>query len=132
MHRDYSKYYEMIDTNRYVFKKSGIYSKRYGKEIKGYKIGNSKKYLQTKFTCTDGKQHSLYLHVALWIHFNGAIPDDMEINHKDGNQNHNYLSNLELLTHKDNMNYGDTQEKKANSIRNSPKILKRKMVLAKN
>ena len=74
----------------------------------------------------DGKERSLYIHTALWIYFNGDIPEGYEINHRDLNQNNNTLSNLELLTHRENMNYGDTQIKKANGIRNSGKIRKRR------
>ena len=48
------------------------------------------------------------------------------INHKDENTSNNVLSNLEIMTHTDNMNYGETQLRKANSIRNSPKIKKRR------
>jgi hypothetical protein len=116
----------MIDENKYDFKEDGIYSKTQNKKINGYKIGTAKKYNQFKFICTDGKQKSLYIHVALWIHFNGEIPDGMELSHKDENTSNNVLSNLEIMTHIDNMNYGETQLRKANSIRNSPKIRKRR------
>ena len=129
MWTDYSKYYAMIDENKYTFKKDGIYSKSRNKKITGYQIGDYKKYFQSKFICTDGKPHSLYIHVALWIHFNGDIPDDMEINHIDGKQSNNHLSNLELLTHKQNMNSGDAQKKKAMGIRNSEKIKRRHKTL---
>lgn len=125
----YSKYYDMIDTNKYEIKEDGIYSKCFKQKIKGYKIGNCKKYIQTKLLCTDGKIHSLYLHCALWIHFNGNIPENMEINHIDGNQENNCLSNLELVTHKENMNRSGAQERKAFSIRNSEKIKKRRLHL---
>ena len=116
----------MIDENKYEFKEDGIYSKTRNKKINGYKIGTAKKYNQFKFICTDGNKKSLYIHVALWIHFNGDIPNDMEINHKDENTSNNVLSNLEIMTHTDNMNYGETQLRKANAIRNSPKIKKRR------
>lgn len=123
----YSKYYQMIDENKYDFKEDGIYSKsQHNKKINGYKIGTLKKYNQFKFICTDGTKKSLYIHVALWIHFNGDIPNGMEINHKDENTSNNVLSNLEIMSHADNMNYGETQLRKANSIKNSPKIKKRR------
>jgi len=122
----YSKYYKMIDTSKYDFTENGIYSKRTGKLIEGYPIGKLRKYYQTKLRCVDGKERSLYIHTALWIYFNGDIPEGYEINHRDLNQNNNTLSNLELLTHRENMNYGDTQIKKANGIRNSDKIRKRR------
>ena len=126
MNRQYSNYYHMIDENKYEFKEDGIYSKTRNKKINGYKIGTAKKYNQFKFICSDGNKKSLYIHVALWIHFNGDIPNDMEINHKDENTSNNALSNLEIMTHTDNMNYGEAQLRKANAIRNSPKIKKRR------
>ena len=126
MRTDYSKYYKMIDESKYEFKEDGIYSKYHGKRIDGYKIGEVKKYNQSKFICTDGVQRSLYIHVALWIHFNGDIPEGYELGHLDECTDHNVLSNLKLMTHIENMNYGDTQLRKANAIRNSPKIKKRR------
>ena len=126
MNRQYSNYYHMIDENKYEFKEDGIYSKTRNKKINGYKIGTAKKYNQFKFICSDGNKKSLYIHVALWIHFNGDIPNDMEINHKDENTSNNALSNLEIMTHVENMNYGEAQLRKANAIRNSPKIKKRR------
>ena len=126
MNRQYSNYYHMIDENKYEFKEDGIYSKTRNKKINGYKIGTAKKYNQFKFICSDGNKKSLYIHVALWIHFNGDIPNDMEINHKDENTSNNALSNLEIMSHTDNMNYGEAQLRKANAIRNSPKIKKRR------
>lgn len=126
MWRDYSKFYHMVDQDKYEFKEDGIYSRRTNKKIEGYKIGEVKKYNQSRFICTDGSSRSLYIHVLLWIHFNGNIPDGYEINHMDEDTGNNSLSNLELMTHKDNMNYGQCQERKAESIRNSPKIKKRR------
>ena len=126
MCRDYSEWYEKIDQTKYTFKEDGIYSNCRKKKIDGYAIGEEKKYYQTKFYCSDGKEHSLYLHVALWVHFNGKIPDGMEINHHDENTANNVLSNLELMTHQQNMNHGDTQKRKAEGIRNSEKIKQRR------
>lgn len=123
---NYSKYYNLIDKSKYIFKENGIYSKYTNRKIKGYKIGKYQKYHQTKFQCIDGKQHSLYIHCALWKHFNGDIPEGYEINHKDGNQSNNKLNNLELLTHLQNMHASNAQEKKAAGIRNSQKIKNRK------
>lgn len=121
MYTEYSKYYKMIDETKYEFKSDGIYSKRFNRKIEGYPIGNLKRYYQSRFTCTDGKTRSLYIHVALWIHFNGDIPEDKELNHKDEDQSNNSLDNLELLTHKENMNYGTVQQRKAETNRNRKK-----------
>lgn len=42
---------------------------------------------------------TLYLHVAQWIHHNGAVPEGYEIHHIDENPSNNDISNLQLLTH---------------------------------
>ena len=124
MYTEYSKYYQMIDDSKYEFKEDGIYSKRYNKKINGYVIGQKKKYYQTRLMCTDGQQHNVYVHVALWMHFNGEIPDNMELNHKDQDTSNNVLQNLELMTHKANINYGTAQERRVASFKNT--ISKRK------
>lgn len=45
------------------------------------------------------------VHRVVWEAFNGPIPGRMEINHKDLNRSNNTLSNLEILSHKDNINH---------------------------
>lgn len=48
--------------------------------------------------------HKNYLgHLLVWEVFNGKKPDKMVINHINGNKHDNRLSNLELITHKENM-----------------------------
>jgi len=37
--------------------------------------------------------------------FCGKIPEDKEVNHKDGDKLNNNLTNFELMTHKENMNH---------------------------
>lgn len=44
-----------------------------------------------------------YVHRLVYETFIGSIPDNYEINHKDGNKLNNSVDNLELLTHKDNI-----------------------------
>lgn len=43
------------------------------------------------------------VHRLVWIHFNGNIPSNMQINHINGIKNDNCLSNLELMTAKQNI-----------------------------
>ena len=45
------------------------------------------------------------VHRLVWITFVGQIPDGYEINHKDGVKSNNNLTNLELATHKENMEH---------------------------
>lgn len=41
-------------------------------------------------------------HRVIWIYYNGEIPDNLEINHKNGIKTDNYLENLELVTRSEN------------------------------
>ena len=52
------------------------------------------------------------------------IPKGYEINHISEDQTENMINNLELLTHKDNMNYGSRNERAGKSLTNNPKLLK--------
>ena len=51
------------------------------------------------------------VHRIVWEAFNGSIPEGYEINHLDERPVNNALSNLSLVTHKENVNYGTRNEK---------------------
>lgn len=42
-------------------------------------------------------------HRVIWEYVNGAIPPDMFVNHIDGDKTNNRISNLELVTHLENV-----------------------------
>lgn len=44
------------------------------------------------------------IHRLVWETFNGPIPNELEIDHQDNNRNNNNLFNLQLVTHKENVN----------------------------
>ena len=46
------------------------------------------------------------VHRLVWLTFNGPIPEDLQINHKDEVKSNNSLANLELVTPSQNNNYG--------------------------
>ena len=50
------------------------------------------------------RKHSV--HRLVWKTFVGPIPEGMQINHKDENKTNNSLENLEIVTPKQNMNFG--------------------------
>ena len=59
-----------------------------------------------------GREHKKkYIHRLVWEAFNGPIPEGLQINHKDENKLNNSLSNLSLVTHRENMNWGSLPEK---------------------
>ena len=55
-----------------------------------------------KLTNSSGKR-TLYIHRLVYRTFVGAIPSNMEINHIDHNKENNSVTNLELLTHSENL-----------------------------
>lgn len=59
-----------------------------------------------RFTvCVNHKVKNQALHRWLYITFVGNIEEGKQINHKDGNKLNNALSNLELVTPKENTNH---------------------------
>lgn len=52
-----------------------------------------------------GISHHCFAHRAIWTYFNGEIPDNVEINHKNGIKIDNRLENLELITHSENIKH---------------------------
>lgn len=106
-----------------IFKKHPIYS--------SYTIGNKGTINGIKrdnigYTKPDGYRYAYvkgvgwrYVHRLVYETFIGAVPDGLEINHKDGNKLNNALDNLEAITHQEN-------------IKHSYKVLKRKIVKGKD
>ena len=56
-------------------------------------------------------QKNYYIHRLVFEAFNGPIPEGYEINHLDERPVNNALSNLSLVTHKENLNWGTAVER---------------------
>lgn len=56
--------------------------------------------------CENGKRRNHRVNRLVWEAFNGPIPRGMEINHINEDKSDNSLSNLSLMSHKDNCNWG--------------------------
>ena len=72
---------------------------------KRLKIQTHKQGYKTIGLSINGKQlHSILIHRLMWETWIGRIPKELEINHKgkDGDKTNNQLSNLEVVTHKEN------------------------------
>ncbi|MCK9568912.1 HNH endonuclease [Candidatus Pacearchaeota archaeon] len=53
----------------------------------------------------NGKRKNVLVHRAVVEAFIGPIPDDMEVNHKDGNKLNNCLENLEIVSRSRNFHH---------------------------
>lgn len=51
------------------------------------------------------------LHRLIWTTVNGEIPEGMQVNHIDENPENNCISNLNLMTAKENSNWGTRTER---------------------
>lgn len=67
-----------------------------------------------------GKRKNCLVHRLVWEAFNGAIPENLCINHKDENKENNNLCNLELLTRAQNNIYGTRLERVRSKTINGP------------
>lgn len=65
------------------------------------------------------KRHIFFVHRLVWLNFVGDIPSDLQINHKDENKTNNCLNNLELLTPKENSNYGNRNKNVSEHTKNT-------------
>lgn len=88
-----------------------------GKVLKQYADVNG--YLCV-YLCKDDARKCKLVHRLVWEAFNGEIPSGMEVNHIDENPSNPSLSNLNLLTHKENLNWGACQERRAAKLKNNP------------
>lgn len=63
------------------------------------------KHYLTVSLCCNGVYVRRSVHRLVWEAFNGEIPGRLEVNHKDLDRANNRLDNLELLTHRENVNH---------------------------
>ena len=61
--------------------------------------------------CKDGKIKYFSVHRLVYETFNGTIPDGMEVNHINEIKTDNSVWNLNLMTRKENINYGNRNQK---------------------
>lgn len=64
----------------------------------------------------DGKVKQYYLHRLVYEAFNGLIPDGIQVNHINEIKSDNSLWNLNLMTPKENLNYGKRNEKYSDPV----------------
>ena len=71
---------------------------------------NNGGYLQVDL-CKEGKPTCFLVHRLVWEAFNGKIPEGMQINHIDEDKLNNTIENLNLMTPKENINWGTCIER---------------------
>ena len=106
-----------IDFSRYIIHEDGrIWSNSFNKkrEIKG--TINRDGYVKVTLTDIFGKSRNYQWHRVIWYYFNGETPEDLQVNHIDENKQNNALSNLNLLTVEENLNWGTRNERAAKTL----------------
>ena len=95
--RDYTKYE--------VFEDGRIWSYSHKKFLKPETT--KKGYQQVMLTDNEGNAKMYYLHRVVYEAVTGEpIPQGMQINHRSEVKTENMITNLELMTPKQNINYG--------------------------
>lgn len=95
--RGYQGYYATIDGRIWSEKSQKFLSLK----------TKSKGYVKVNLYNNKGKVKNVRVHRMIWVAFNGDIPSGYQINHKNSIRDDNRLENLELLTHRQNLLYGD-------------------------
>ena len=79
-------------------------------------IGNSGYY--QVYLCKQSIVKQYMIHRLVWKSFNGSIPENMQCNHLNEVKTDNRLSNLNLMTPKENVNYGTRNERAGKVLKN--------------
>ena len=100
-----------------------IYDKKRKRFVKGC---NKDGYIQVTLTNDEGEWKHMRFHRAILMSYMGeGIPIGLEVNHIDEDKLNNKIKNLNLMTHKDNMNWGTHNDRVGKARINNPKISKR-------
>jgi len=87
-----------------ICSKGQVISKKTGKPRIQYKNKNG--YPMVNYRCNQTQTtYNYYVHRLVAEMFIGEIPSEMCVNHKDGNKTNNDVSNLEIVTYKENMRH---------------------------
>lgn len=71
----------------------------HGRRLKGKML---KPYMSNGYLSVNLGGKAMYIHRLIAAAFIGPIPDEMQINHRDGNKLNNCITNLEIVTHQEN------------------------------
>ena len=112
MFRDFTKYE--------VYPNGKIWSYSHKKWLKPIIDNNG--YQRVFLSDNEGKRKWYFVHRVVWEAVTGSpIPENLEINHRSEVKTENSITNLELLSHKQNINYGTRNLRSAKSHTNNHK-----------
>ena len=115
-------YFKDVMDDKYTLSKDGILvHKRTRKIVKGCLDNGG--YILDGFR-VDGKIINIYRHRLVWETFNGEIPKGYQVNHINEDKTDNRLENLNLMTCKENNNWGTRNERLAKANTNHPNLSK--------
>ena len=74
--------------------------------------------------CKNGKAKNFFVHRLVYAAFCGEIPEGLVVNHINEVKTDNRLENLNLMTQKENINWGTGHERSAKANLNHPQMSK--------
>lgn len=115
----------------YIYENGTIFSKYWNKQLIGCLDKDG--YTFVKLKLKNGKYDQFRLHRVIWVYFNGEIPSGLEIDHITplSNGGTNELSNLRLVTPKENSNNINTKTNIRNSLIGKPHPMPKNGLLSK-
>ena len=117
--KDYEGLYQVSNLSRVKRISNSITIGMYGQTIirsrtntiiKGYKGKRQNDYWRV-ILYKDGERKKYAIHRLVYETFVGEVPTGYQVNHIDENKDNNCLSNLNLLTAKENSNWGTRNER---------------------
>lgn len=116
------EYVKDVLNGKYELSKSGVLvNKRTRMVRRGFLT--KKGYIHDTFNI-DGKEINKARHRLVFETFNGEIPNGLQVNHINEDKTDNRLENLNLMTPKENTNWGTGNKRRAKAQANNPKISK--------
>ncbi len=105
--------------SKYLISDDGrIYSLKYDKLIEPSNKNNIKgSYLVVTLYNDEGQRKFMLVHRLVYMAHKGIIPTGLQVNHKDENKENNCIDNLELMTNKENSNYGTRNARISQTLR---------------
>lgn len=87
-----------------------VRSLKYGK-VRILKLGKEKDGYLLVVLCKNGKNKMFRVHRLVYEAFNGTIPERLQVNHINEIKTDNSVWNLNLMSRKENINYGNRNQK---------------------